>query len=195
MNHQKTALIGLLSGVILLAGCASPKPPAVNKLHNEIGKLNQQMRQLTDEATAVEQQNQLNSSGAQGAWLLPTAHTVVLLHSNAGDLRLSLSHVEAEANGSRAVLHIRAAGEQALTPFSAQIEWGTLDPVTGKPLASEKQSQAIELPASLLPKAEATVPLRLSGIQPEQLGYVRVHEIVPQTATPSIPEMTDTPPR
>ncbi|WP_437608784.1 DUF3251 domain-containing protein [Erwinia sp. V71] len=182
MKQQKTAILSLMTAVLLLAGCASPKPPAVNKLHNEIGKLNQQMRQLTDEATAVEQQNQLNSSGMQGAWLLPAANTVVLLHSNAGDLRLSLSHVEAEASGSRAILHIRAAGEQPLVPFSAQIEWGALDPVTGKPLASEKQTQTIEIPASLLPKAETSVLLRLSGIQPEQLGYVRVHEIVPQTA-------------
>ena len=72
-------------------------------------------------------------------------------------------------------------------PFKAQVEWGALDPVTGKPLSSEKQSQPVELPASLLPKAEATISLRLSEIQPGQLGYVRVHEVVPQTAAPQSP--------
>ncbi|MFS2222432.1 DUF3251 domain-containing protein [Pantoea sp. B65] len=182
MKKTTTLTLSMLTSLLLLTGCATPQPSAVNKLHNEVGKLNQQMRQLTDQATVLEQQSQLNSGSAQGAWLLPGANTAVLLQSNAGELRLSLSHVEAEASGTRALLHIRAAGEQPLVPLTAKIEWGELDPTTGKPLSADSQSQEITLPASLLPKAEATVPLRLSGIQPEQLGYVRVHDVVPQVA-------------
>ncbi|MBP2170123.1 outer membrane murein-binding lipoprotein Lpp [Erwinia toletana] len=179
MKMTNVLSFSMLSSMLLLAGCAAPEPTAVNQLHNEVGKLNQQMRQLTDQATVLEQQNQLNSGAAQGAWLLPNANTAVLLQSNVGELRLSLSHVEAEANGTRALLHIRAAGEQPLVPLTALVEWGELDPITGKPLAADRQSQSIELPSSLLPKAETTVSLRLSGIQPEQLGYVRVHDLVP----------------
>lgn len=171
----------VLSSVLLLAGCAAPKSPAVNQLHNEVGKLNQEMRQLTSQATALEQQNQLNSGVANGAWLLPAAKTAVVLQSNVGELRLSLSHVEAEASGTRAILHIRAAGEQPLAPMNAQVEWGELDPTTGKPLSVNSQSQAVSVKSSLLPKAEATVPLRLSGIQPEQLGFVRVHDVMPES--------------
>ncbi|MCU5772036.1 DUF3251 domain-containing protein [Erwiniaceae bacterium BAC15a-03b] len=183
MKKTTVFTISMLTSVLLLSGCAAPKPPAVDKLHNEVGKLNQQMRQLTAQATVLEQQNQLNSGAPQGAWLLPNANTAVLLQSNVGELRLSLSHVEAEANGTRALLHIRAAGEQPLVPLTALIEWGELDPITGKPLPADRQSQSIELPSSLLPKAETTISLRLSGIQPEQLGYVRVHDIVPQQIT------------
>lgn len=182
MKKKTTVLtFTMLTSVLLLAGCAAPEKPAVNQLHNEVGKLNQEIRQLTTQATVLEQQNQLNSGVANGAWLLPTANTAVVLQSNAGELRLSLSHVEAEANGTRAILHIRAAGEQPLMPMTAQIEWGELDPTTGKPLAVDSQSQTVEVTSSLLPKTEAAVPLRLSGIQPEQLGFIRVHDVVPKS--------------
>ncbi|WP_072133186.1 DUF3251 domain-containing protein [Winslowiella iniecta] len=179
MERIKVNRLGMLAMVILLAGCAAPKQPAVNKLHNEVGKLNQELRQLTDQASVLEQQRLLNNGVANGAWLLPAANTAVVLQSNAGQLRLSLSYVEVEANGTRALLHIRAAGEQPLIPMTMKIEWGELDPTTGKPLAVDSQSQTIEVPSSLLPRTDVTVPLRLSGIQPEQLGYVRVHDVIP----------------
>ena len=183
MERNKRYKAALLAMVIMLAGCAAPKPPAVNQLHNEVGKLNQELRQLTDQASMLEQQRLLNNGVANGAWLLPSANTAVVLQSNAGQLRLSLSHVEAEANGTRALLHIRAASEQRLVPMTIKVEWGELDPTTGKPLAVDSQSQTIEVPSTLLPRADATVPLRLSGIQPEQLGYVRVHDVMPAAAT------------
>jgi len=179
MERVKVYKLGMLAMVIMLAGCAAPKQPAVNKLHNEVGQLNQELRQLTDQASVLEQQRLLNQGVANGAWLLPVANTAVVLQSSAGQLRLSLSYVEAEANGTRALLHIRAAGEQQLVPMTMKIEWGELDPTTGKPLAVSSQSQTIDVPSSLLPRADATVPLRLSGIQPEQLGYVRVHDVQP----------------
>ncbi|QKJ86146.1 DUF3251 domain-containing protein [Paramixta manurensis] len=171
-------VLASMFSTLLLAGCSSaPQPQAVNHLHNEVNKLNQTMRQLTTQATVLEQQNQLNANSAQGAWLLPSANTAVILQSNAGELRLSLSQVEAEANGTRAILNIRAAGEKTLPALSAEIEWGERDPVSGKPLQASALSQTISVPSSLVPQANAEVPLRLSGITPEQLGYVRVHDV------------------
>ncbi|WP_338564716.1 DUF3251 domain-containing protein [Erwinia sp. E_sp_W01_6] len=52
---------------LMLAGCAAPKPqPELNKLHNQVGKLNTEMRQLTQQASSLEQQNMLNSTSDQG---------------------------------------------------------------------------------------------------------------------------------
>lgn len=173
----------ILLAAVLLASCASPQQQTeLNKLHGKVGKLNNEMKQLTEQASSLEQQNMLNSTSNQGAWLLPGTHTAVILKSQAGDLRLSLNQVETEANGTRATLAIRSAGANTLPGFSAQIEWGERDPVSGKPLQVDSQSQSVQVSASLLPRSEVIVPLRLSNITPEQLGYVRVHDIVVESA-------------
>ncbi|MDW8845877.1 DUF3251 domain-containing protein [Erwinia sp. MMLR14_017] len=171
---------------VMLAGCTAPaQQPELNKLHNQVGKLNSEMRQLTTQAASLEQQNMLNSSSENGAWLLPATNTAVPLKSQLGEVRLSLSHVESEANGTRAMLHIRSAAENTLPAFSFQVEWGEMDATTGKPLQAASQSQAISIADSLLPRSEITVPLRLSNISPEQLGYLRVHDIVAKNAPPA----------
>ena len=177
----------VLITALMLAGCAAPKQqPELNKLHNQVGKLNSEMRQLTQQASSLEQQNLLNSTSDQGAWILPATNTAVVLKSQVGEMRLSLSHIESEANGTRAILHFRAAGENTLPAFTARIEWGEMDPTTGKPLQADSQSQSISVADSLLPRSEVTVPLRLSNIAPEQLGYLRVHDILAQTGSPPV---------
>ncbi len=180
----KVALSGLS---LLLVSCASPQQqPEINRLNNQVGKLNTEMRQLTQQATALTRQNMLNSHSTQGAWLLPDANTAVVLQSQAGDIRLSLSHIESEASGTRAILHLAATTQNALPALSATVEWGEADPVTGKPLQPGSQSQSFSVPGSLSPRTEVTVPLKLSNLQPGQLGYVRVHDIV----TTPVPQAT-----
>lgn len=175
--------LSLVSSLLLLAGCAATPPqPKISQLHNEVGKLSQEMRQLTNQASALERQGNLNSGSAQGAWLLPAAKTGVVLKSQVGDLKLSLSHVEAEANGTRAILQIHATNDAPLPAFTAEVEWGELDAATGKPLTVNSQSQQIQVDSALLPKSEETVSLRLSNLPPEQLGYVRIHDVVVKTA-------------
>ena len=61
--------------LLVLSGCSStPTSPQVKELHQEVSQLNQQMRKLTNQATALEIQGQLNGQSAQGAWLLPQAN-------------------------------------------------------------------------------------------------------------------------
>ncbi|MFG1175643.1 DUF3251 domain-containing protein [Erwiniaceae bacterium CAU 1747] len=175
--------LSLLASLLTLAGCSStPSQPKISELHNTVGKLNKEMRQLTRQASALEQQGHLNGGSAQGAWLLPQANTGVILKSQVGDLKLSLSHLQTEANGSRASLNIHAMADAPLPSFSAEVEWGELDSATGKPISISSLSQRIEVVSSLLPRSQASVPLRLSNLPPEQLGYVRIHDVVP---TPS----------
>lgn len=173
-------LLPLLSAA-LLNGCAAPPSASTRALHGEVGQLNQQVSQLTRQASALEQQNQLNSHSTQGAWLLPAANTRVELQSLAGPLMLSLTRIEAEASGTRALLTLRAAGDRPLQSLRMQVEWGELDAATGKPLSAGALSQIIEVRNALLPKSEQPVPLRLSGLPPEQLGYVRIHDVEPLT--------------
>lgn len=180
----------LITALLALAGCSStPSQPKLNQLHNEVGKLNKEMRQLTRQAGAVEQQGLLNSGSTQGAWLLPQANTAVILKSQAGDLTLSLGNVQPEANGTRAVLTIRAAGNAPLPAFSAEVEWGELDGATGKPLSISSQAQKIEVASSLLPRSTVSVPLHLGNLSPGLLGYVRVHDVIaaPAETSPAAP--------
>lgn len=58
----------ILLAAVLLASCASPQQQTeLNKLHGKVGKLNNEMKQLTEQASSPEQQNMLNSTSNQGA--------------------------------------------------------------------------------------------------------------------------------
>lgn len=178
----RTVLAPVALSLLVLSGCSStPASPEVKQLNQEVSQLNQEMRQLTSQATALEQQSLLNRRSEQGAWLLPQANTAVVLQTALGELRLSLTQIESEASGTRANLNIRAAGEQPLPALTARVQWGELDAVSGKPLNAGALSQTVTVPAGLLPKSSVIVPLRLSGLTPEQLGFVRVHDVVAQS--------------
>jgi outer membrane murein-binding lipoprotein Lpp len=176
----------LACAMALLSGCSStPSSPKVTQLHQEVSQLNQQMRHLTSQAGAIEIQGQLNSQSTQGAWLVPQANTPVELQTQLGTLRLSLTRPTAEANGARATLTFSATGSQPVPALQARVVWGERDPATGKPLEASSLSQTIEVPAALLPRASVSVPLRLSGFAPSQIGFVRVHDVV--GAAPAAP--------
>ncbi|MGL9773624.1 MAG: DUF3251 domain-containing protein [Sodalis sp. (in: enterobacteria)] len=47
----------------------------------------------------------------------------------------------------------------------------------------------MSVPVSLLPRTEATTELRMSGLTPEQVGFIRLHDIHPDT--PQTPPAAD----
>ncbi|PWC18509.1 DUF3251 domain-containing protein [Brenneria corticis] len=175
-------MLAILPALVFLAGCAQQRQ--VPQLQHQLGQLNQQLQTLTNQATALEQQNALNAQSTSGVYLLPSAQSRAILQSDIGQLGVSLSDIESEANGSRALLHIRALDAARLSAFSARLDWGQIDPVTGKPLPHDIQTQAFVFSPSLLPKDETVIELRLSGLSPEQLGFVRLHHVVGQERTP-----------
>lgn len=167
----------LLTAMILLAGCAQNRE--VPKLTNQVVELKQVLGELTEQATALERQNRLNQSSTSGVYLLPAANNAARLHSSVGELSLSLNYLKSEANGSQAILYVRTLSGQYLPGFTATLEWGQLDAATGMPLTAQAQSQQIQSASSLLPKTEQIFELRLSGVTPSQLGYIRVHSVEP----------------
>jgi len=192
MNRLVWAPVAL--SLVTLSGCSTTAGnPQVRELHQEVTQLNQQMQHLTTQASALEIQGQLNSHSEQGAWLVPQANTPVALQTQLGTLRLTLSPVTAEASGSRATLTVRSMDDRPLPALHATVIWGELDPATGKPLNRDSLSQTVALPASLLPQHSASIPLRLSGLTPEQLGYVRVHNVTGDAPAPTTPAASATP--
>ncbi|MBS0968245.1 DUF3251 domain-containing protein [Nissabacter archeti] len=188
--------IALLASAVLLTACA--QNPQVPKLKSEVVQLNQKLQALTDEATALEQQSQLNHNSTNGVYVLPAANNPAALKSAVGELSVSLSHVAPEASGTQALLHIRALSGTSLPAFTATVDWGQLDPTTGKPLLVDMLSQPVTVSPSLLPKTEQTLELRFSGQAPEQLGFIRLRDVTPTasspTATPEAAAPEATPP-
>ncbi len=163
---------------LLLTGCAGQPNANVPALKSEMGQLHQRLDYLNDQVSALMQQNALNAQSTSGVYIYPAAQSAAGIDSRIGKLQVSLDPVETEANGSRALLHIRTADNSPLTPFHAMVDWGQVDPASGKPLTADALSQPIAVPASLLPKSGATLELRLSGLAPEQVGFIRLHEII-----------------
>jgi outer membrane murein-binding lipoprotein Lpp len=182
IRYRNTAL---LTTLILLAGCTPHRE--VPKLKSQVVELKQMLSTLTDQASALERQNRLNQNSTSGVYLLPAANSAARLQSSVGELSVSLSQMKNEANGTQAILVIRTISGQNLPDFTAKLEWGQLDVTTGMPLTAGSLSQQIRSHDSLLPKNEQNFELRLSGVTPEQLGYIRLHSVNPVTESAAGP--------
>ncbi|MEA9390778.1 DUF3251 domain-containing protein [Acerihabitans sp. TG2] len=171
-----------IAALLFLSGCAQQPNPNSSALKGEVRQLNQRLDYLNHQVSALMQQNALNEQSTGGVYLYPAARTGAQVESQIGKLMVSLGPVGTEANGSRALLQIRTADNSPLTAFHAIVDWGQVDPSSGKPLLADTLSQPITVPASLLPKPQATIELLLSGLAPEQVGYIRLHSITANSA-------------
>lgn len=172
-----------VTALLSLAGCAQQNPelPALTK---EVTQLNQKLDRLTDLAGALERQTLLNRQSTSGVYLLPQAKSPALLNTDFAQLSLELDSVAPDSTGTSAVLKIKSTSGKPLPAFSAVVDWGQLDQVTGKPLTVDMQSQAISVTPRLLPSSELTTEVRLSNITPETLGFVHLHQL---SLTPTQP--------
>lgn len=160
-----------------LSGCAQ-QDPKLPELKAEVGQLNQKLSRLTDLATALEQQTTLNRQSTNGVYLLPAAKSAALVKSEIGELSLALTHVAPDASGVQAVLEIKNNAGQPLPAFTATMNWGQLDPVTGKPLTVDMQTQTITVEPDLLPGPVKTIEVKFDQVTVETLGFVHLHNIV-----------------
>lgn len=63
--------------------------------------------------------------------------------------------------------------------FSGTVEWGQIQGTTENFQEVNVKNQLINAPASVLAPSDVDIPLQLSGITPEQLGFIRIHDIQP----------------
>ncbi len=181
---SKTYLRIILAGSLLsLTACA--QQTQVREMRHEVGSLNQEMMKLSNQTVKLTQQNALNAKSTAGVYLLPGSNTPARLNSQIGNLQMSLSQVSAEANGTRATLTIKGESSEPLPAFSGKVEWGQIQGTTDSYREVNVQTQQVDAPASILVPSEVSIPLRLSGITPQQLGFVRIHDIQPGITPPS----------
>jgi hypothetical protein len=176
-RYLRTLLLGSL---FTLSACAPQSE--VRQLHQSVSTLNKEMSKLNQETVKITQQNSLNAKSGSGAYLLPGANTPALLKSQIGTLRMSLKDMAPNAAGTRVVLHIQGQSNDPLPAFSGTIEYGQLQGTTENYQEVNVQNQLINAPASTLAPSDVDIALQLNGITPEQLGFVRVHDIQPANA-------------
>ncbi len=167
----------LLGSLFSLSACAQQSE--VRQMNQSISSLNTTMNKLNQETVKITQQNALNAKSTSGVYLLPGSNTPARLNSQIGTLRMSLVNVAPNADGTRATLRIQGESNDPLPAFSATVEWGQIQGTTDSFQELNVQTQVINAPASILAPSDVDIPLQLNGLTPDQLGFIRIHDIQP----------------
>lgn len=169
----------LVGSLFSLSACAQQSE--VRQMHQSVSTLNKEMNQLNQETVKITQQNSLNVKSTRGVYLLPGSNTPARLNSQVGTLRMSLINIAPNAAGTRVTLHIQGESNDPLPAFSGTVEYGQIQGTTDNYQEVNVQNQLINAPASVLAPSDVDIPLQLNGITPDQLGFVRIHDIQPVT--------------
>ncbi|ASV54321.1 MULTISPECIES: SadB/YajI family lipoprotein [Lelliottia] len=167
----------VVGSLFTLSACAQQSE--VRQMKQSVNTLNTAMTKLNQETVKITQQNALNAKSSSGVYLLPGANTPALLKSQIGTLRMSLVNVAPNADGTRATLRIQGQSNDPLPAFSGTVEWGQLQGTTESYQEVNVQNQLVTAPASVLAPSDVDIPLQLNGTTPEQLGFIRIHDIQP----------------
>lgn len=167
----------LLGSLFSLSACAQQSE--VRQMHQSISSLNSTMNKLNQETVKITQQNALNAKSTSGVYLLTGSNTPARLNSQIGTLKMSMVNVAPNADGTRATLRIQGESNDPLPAFSATVEWGQIQGTTDSFQELNVQTQLINAPASVLAPSDVDIPLQLNGMTPDQLGFVRIHDIQP----------------
>lgn len=160
---------------LMLTACASD--PKTEALQSEVQELTQKVQKLSTEAEYLERQKAMNENNEQSIYLIPAANSDSVGVTSIGQLRLLISHLEPEADGSKAVLQIKTANGSILPSFTGSLEWGSLNQATLEPDQSSTLSQSISFKSPATPTNVTSMEVRLSDIAPENLGFIRLSGI------------------
>lgn len=173
-RYLKLAIMGSL---FTLSACAQQSE--VRQMNQSVSTLSKEMTQLNQQTVKITQQNVLNAKSTRGVYLLPNAKTPARLNSQIGTLRMSLLNITPDGDGTRLTLRIQGESNDPLPAFSATVASGQISGTTENYQEVNVQDQLISAPASTLAPSDVDIPLRLNGVTPEQVGFVRIHDIQP----------------
>lgn len=177
MNTKVCLRLLLLGSLFSLSACVQQSE--VRQMKHSVSTLNKEMTQLNEETIKITQQNKLNAKSQSGVYLLPGSNTPARLESQIGTLRMSLVNISPATNGTALTLRIQGESSNPLPAFSGTFEYGQIQGTTENFQEVNVQNQLINAPASILAPSDVDIPLQLNGISPDQLGFVRIHDIQP----------------
>ncbi|HAT3660457.1 MULTISPECIES: SadB/YajI family lipoprotein [Klebsiella] len=173
-RYLKLAIVG---SIFTLSACAQQSE--IRQMNQSVSTLSKEMTQLNQQTVKITQQNVLNEKSNSGVYLLPEAKTPARLKSQIGTLRMSLLNIAPDGDGTRLTLRIQGESNDPLPAFSATVASGQISGTTDSYQEVNVQNQLISAPASVLAPSDVDIPLRLNGVTPEQVGFVRIHDIQP----------------
>lgn len=173
-RYLKLAIMGSL---FTLSACAQQSE--VRQMNQSVRTLSKEMTQLNQQTVKITQQNVLNAKSTRGVYLLPDAKTPARLNSQIGTLRMSLLNITPDGDGTRLTLRVQGESNDPLPAFSATVASGQISGTTENYQEVNVQDQLISAPASTLAPSDVDIPLRLNGVTPKQVGFVRIHDIQP----------------
>ncbi|QXA24434.1 DUF3251 domain-containing protein [Escherichia fergusonii] len=177
MNTKVCLRLLLLGSLFSLSACVQQSE--VRQMKHSVSTLNKEMTQLNEETIKITQQNKLNAKSQSGVYLLPGSNTPARLESQIGTLRMSLMNISPATNGTALTLRIQGESSDPLHAFSGTFEYGQIQGTTENFQEVNVQNQLINAPASILAPSDVDIRLQLNGISPDQLGFVRIHDIQP----------------
>lgn len=92
---------------------------------------------------------------------------------------MALRDITSVNDGAHAMLQIQGESRDPLPAFSATVEYGQIQGTTENYQEVNVKSLLVNAPASLLAPSDVNIPLQLKGLTPEQLGFIRIHDIQP----------------
>jgi hypothetical protein len=115
--------------------------------------------------------------GMEGvAYLTPGSDGYSVIRTDLGRLTVSLQDIRPYANGSRVTLQFGNITSATINGAKTTIEWGKVDP-KGSPINSEAKSREITFTTSLRSGGWTNVSVVLEGVQPIELGFVRLRDM------------------
>jgi hypothetical protein len=120
--------------------------------------------------------SELTNQVSPVAYLTPGSNGYSVVESDLGRMAVALDNVEAYANGSRVTLRFGNLTSATVNRAKAKIEWGNVDK-EGRPQDESARSRELTFPESLRAGAWTNVPVVLEGVQPTELGFVRIRKV------------------
>jgi len=165
----------LAFSILSLTACAQQS--SLHQIQHEIKTLNQDMVDLSQQAVILSEQNALNAQSTQGVYFLPDAGAPALLESQVGMLKISLAHIDKVASGTQVTLLIQENTRQSLPDFSGMIAWKTRADKTDAQATDVDGQQSFTASTQSATPDEATLTLVLPALAPDNLRWIRIHDI------------------
>ncbi len=119
---------------------------------------------------------QLLSDIQRTAFLRPGDTGYSIVDFDLGRLTVQMINVTPFASGTRVVLRFGNASAAGLQGISASVDYGPADE-KGFPIAEQARTKEVKFIELFRPGSWTSVSITLDGIQPAQLGYVRVGKV------------------
>jgi len=163
----------LLATSLLFAGCDNAS------LEKKLEATNAQIASLQKVLEKQSQNAEINEMVAgweKIAYLTPGSDGYSAVKFDLGAITVQLADVKPYANGSKVTLNFGNVLSASINGLKTKIDWGKVDG-TGNVIQESTKTKEFSFIQMLRAGAWTPVTVVLEGIPPNELGFVRVHDI------------------